>query len=212
MTITRHSLRKQVKSGILDSILSGEIEPGERLVELKLAEQYGVSQAPVREALRDLEAVGLVTSKPNRGTFAGNVGQRGMHEIFQVRGALEELATRVAIAVFADNLGPLQDAVDAMLGAAENDDADGVSEHSKAFHSLIVDAADNSILSRVWRGLDIDAHTAVTVRQRRAKLIEVAQSHQPIVDAIASGDVELACRITRHHQDDLEAITSGPGP
>lgn len=211
MAINRQSLRTQVKQEIIASMHSGEIGPGERLVELRLAERYGVSQAPVREALRELEAVGLVISKPNRGTFAGDFAGQGMSEIFQVRGALEELATRLATPLLRDDVSALQSHVDAMAAAARIGDAKGVVEHSKAFHAKIIDAAGNRTLELMWRGLDIDTHTDLTVRQPQIELDSIAVSHQPIVDAIADGDIERACQAARVHQDDLEATsTSDP--
>jgi DNA-binding GntR family transcriptional regulator len=108
--------------------------------------------------------------------------------------------------VLARRLAALQAEVDAMRAAASNGDAEGVTTHSANFHSIVVDAAGNNILASVWRGLNIDTHTTVAVRQRRVELVAIADSHQPIVDAIASGDVEAACRTTREHQDSVDAM------
>jgi DNA-binding GntR family transcriptional regulator len=81
MTLQRQSLREQVRDALLRDILSGVHRPGDRLVEMKIARDLGTSQAPVREALRELEALGFVASERNRGTFVGDVWKRGLYEI-----------------------------------------------------------------------------------------------------------------------------------
>lgn len=206
MTIQRQSLRTQVKQRLIDALVSGQIQAGERLVELRIAEDYGVSQAPVREALRDLEALGLVTSRPNRGTFAGDFGATGMHEIFQARAALEEAGTRLAFEQLDGDVSVLQGELDEMRSAAFAEDPAGVSEHSRRFHAAVMHAAGNGVLLRMWEGLSIETHTAATVYGRRSELVQVAESHQMIVDALAGNDVEHACRVAREHQALLEAI------
>ena len=89
-------LRQKIKEALLRRILGGHFHPGERLVELRIAEEFGTSQGPVHEALRDLEATGLVTALPRRGTYVAEVMSEGLREIYTVRGALEEQATRAA--------------------------------------------------------------------------------------------------------------------
>ena len=87
----------RIRNVLLSRIVEGEYAPGARLVELQLAKEFGSSQAPVREALRELETAGLVTIKPRRGTFVNDYHARAQHEIYEVRGALEEAAMRLAM-------------------------------------------------------------------------------------------------------------------
>ena len=91
-------LRQRLKEAVLRRILGGHYVAGERLVELRIAEEFGTSQGPVREALRELEATGLVTNIPRRGTYVSEVMGEGLREIYTVRGALEEQATRIVTA------------------------------------------------------------------------------------------------------------------
>ena len=77
-------------------ILEGEFGPGDRLIEMHIAKEYGTSQGPVREALRELEMLGFVRSEPHRGTYVRDPWQRGMLELYELRGALEEFAARMA--------------------------------------------------------------------------------------------------------------------
>src|SRR5262245_39129695 len=82
----------RIRNMLLERIVGGHYRPGERLVELQLAREFGSSQAPVREALRDLEQAGLVTIRPRRGSFVNDYHARAQPEIYYARGALEEAA------------------------------------------------------------------------------------------------------------------------
>ena len=200
MTLHRPSLREQVRDHLLRDILNGKYQPGDRLLELKIAAELGTSQAPVREALRELEALGFVVSRRNRGTVVGDVWKRGLREIYAVRGGLEELATRLATPLFAGDISALQAEVDAMHEAARRNDIDALVEHSYRFHRAILEHSGNLLLLNVWQGLQIEARTAITMMTPGLDLQEIARSHQPIIDAIATGDIELACQVTREHQ------------
>jgi DNA-binding GntR family transcriptional regulator len=200
MHTTRRALRHDVRDGIVRSILEGEVGPGDRLIEMHIAREYGTSQGPVREALRELEMLGFVRSVPHRGTYVRDPWQRGMLELFDVRAALEEFAARLATPRLSGDVSGLQAEVDGMADAAARSDVQGVVEHSEGFHRLIVEASDNRLLQTMWSSLGITDHTAMTMVTLDVDMATVAESHQPIVDAIAAGDVELACRVSREHQ------------
>ncbi len=205
-------LRRNIKEELLRRILSGHYDPGERLVELRIAEEFGTSQGPVREALRELEATGLVTNLPRRGTYVAEVMGEGLREIYTVRGALEEQATRIATARGSCDISALQAEVDLMLEAAIAGDTPGVVEHSVKFHRSIMDAARNRLLLNIWQSLQIETRTTITMLVEGLDLAEIALSHQPIVDAIASGDAEEAARVAREHQDYFERLPVPTGP
>ena len=84
MTVSRTVLREQVKELLLERILRGEVQPGERLVETRIAQELGTSQAPVREALRDLELLRVVESEPFRGARVRAISAEEMAEIYQI--------------------------------------------------------------------------------------------------------------------------------
>jgi DNA-binding GntR family transcriptional regulator len=86
--IAHEPLGVRIRNALLERIVSGHYRPGDRLVELHIAREFGSSQAPVREALRDLETAGLVTIRPRRGSFVNDYHARTQHEIYHVRGAL----------------------------------------------------------------------------------------------------------------------------
>ena len=196
----RRALRHDVRDGLVRSILDGEFGPGDRLIEMHIAREYGTSQGPVREALRELEMLGFVRSEPHRGTYVRDPWQRGMLELYEVRAALEEFAARMATPNLRNDVSALQAEVDGMAAAADRNDVHAAVEHSEQFHRLIVEASDNRLLYNVWDSLSINDHTALTMVTLSLDIRTVAESHQPIVDAIAAGDVELACRVSREHQ------------
>ncbi len=96
MNLNRTVLREQLKEILLKRILSGEYKPGDRLVEMQIAQEFDISQAPVRETLRELEVLGFVESEPYRGTHVRAVTKAELTEIYPVRAALEEVAARPA--------------------------------------------------------------------------------------------------------------------
>src|SRR5919198_2184926 len=107
MAVTRSVLRDQIKDVIVERILDGVYGPGDRIVEIRVAEELGVSQAPVREALRELELLRLVVSEPFRGVRVRAVSADELREIYPVRAALEEVAARSATAALRGATGPL---------------------------------------------------------------------------------------------------------
>src|SRR4051794_41901416 len=112
-------LRDQIKDAIVERILDGVYGPGERIVEIRVAQEFGVSQAPVREALRELELLRLVVSEPFRGARVREVTAEELAEIYPVRAALEEVAARGAAERMGGDVAGVQAAIDRMrTGAA----------------------------------------------------------------------------------------------
>jgi DNA-binding GntR family transcriptional regulator len=194
------SLGDRIRKTLIERIATGHYESGERLIELKLAEEFGTSQLPVREALRDLEMAGLVTSKPRRGSFVKPFASSAQREIYLVRGALEEAAARLATASLSHDAGVLEREVEGMRQAARANNIERMIEHSMRFHRIIVAAAGNELLLKLWDSLHLEIHTRVTLSEPGIDFMKAAESHQPIVDAIRAGDVERACRLSREHQ------------
>ena len=193
-------LSARIRNLLLERIVAGHYQPGDRLVELQIAREFGSSQAPVREALRDLETAGLVTIRPRRGSFVNDYHARTQHEIYHVRGALEEAAARLAVPRLKGDVSALTVHLEGMREAARSHDIEAAIMHSVAFHRTILVAAGNDLLLRMWESLHVEIHSRKTVLQPNIDLGAVAESHTPIVAAIAEGDVELACRLSREHQ------------
>ena len=213
MSVSRTVLREQVKELLLERIMRGDVQPGERLVETRIAQELGTSQAPVREALRDLELLRLVESEPFRGARVRAVSLEEMAEIYPVRAALEEVAAREAAA----RLDPETDAsleaeVEAMRAAAAEGDVHGQVEHDVRFHRLIVEASGNRTLLEVWTSLGIEARTIMTLLKTGLDPAELAEMHQPILDALRSGDPDLAGRTVRDHVESFRDLLMEGAP
>lgn len=198
--LPRPTLSRQIRDEVIRQIVSGELAEGERLVETRLAASFGTSQAPVREALRELESIGLVEIRPRRGTFVRPFVQQTLRESYVVRAALEEAATRLAMIAGTLPLDDIAAAVEDMERAASAGDVRGVGNASVRFHRHVVHAAGNQLLERAWEGLQIEARTAVTLVAVQPDLVEIAQDHRALYETMRSGDLEAACRHARDHQ------------
>ncbi len=199
MNVNRTSLRAQVKEILLARIINHEYKPGDRLVELQIAQEFGISQAPVRESLRELEALGFVESEPYRGTRVRAVTKAELTEIYPVRAALEEVAARVAAQRLAGKVEALAAELAAMHQAAEKGDLYEQVQHDVEFHRLIVEASGNRVLQDVWRSLRIEARTLISALKADIGGHEIAEMHRPVLEALAEGNAEKAGALLRKH-------------
>src|SRR3569833_721083 len=198
--LSRLTLSQQIRDSLVSRIVSGEIKPGDRLVETRIAGTYGTSQALVREALRELEAMRMVETRPRRGTFVRHFVQQTLRESYVVRAALEETATRLAMLAKTVPVEALRSQVKAMRAAARAADIGASTKASVAFHRLIVDAAQNELLKLSWETLQFEARTSVTMLAAGVDLGEVADDHAALLATIKKGELEAACRHARDHQ------------
>jgi DNA-binding GntR family transcriptional regulator len=199
VSLNRTILREQVKEILLKRILGGEYKPGDRLVEMQIAQEFGISQAPVREALRELEALGFVESEPYRGTRVRAVTKAELTEIYPVRAALEEVAARAAAERLAGNVEALKAELEAMYAAAEKGDLYEQVQHDVEFHRIIIEASGNRVLQDVWRSLRIEARTLISAIKTDLSGHEIAEMHRPVLEALAEGNAEKAGLLLRKH-------------
>jgi DNA-binding GntR family transcriptional regulator len=208
-SVTRVVLREQVKELILERIVSGAYNPGERLVETRIASELGTSQAPVREALRDLELLRFVESEPFRGARVREVSLEELVEIYPVRAALEEVAAREAAKRLDGQIDALEAEVEAMHTAADANDLHAQVEHDVAFHRLIVEASGNQVLLETWLALRIEARTIVTALRTGLDGHAIAELHRPVLEAFRARDAELAANTLRRHLEQFGEMLKG---
>jgi DNA-binding GntR family transcriptional regulator len=206
MSIARTVLREQVKDVLLERILRGELEPGERLVETRLARELGTSQAPVREALRDLELLRLVESEPFRGARVRAVDDSQLLPVFPVRAVLEELAAREAARGAGGDVRALERELDSMREAAGAADWRAQIAHDVAFHRTMVQLAGNEPLLQSWLVLGVEVSTAFATYHTFWDQTELADFHVPIVEAIRAGDPRRAGAEARKHVRRTERV------
>jgi DNA-binding GntR family transcriptional regulator len=201
--VVRRVLREEIREQLIDDILSGRLPPGTRIVETRLAQELGVSQAPVREALRDLELFGFVTSSPFRGTQVREISAEDLLEIYPVRAALEAVAARAAASRIDDEtLARLEKHVGAMREAAAKGDHRAHVDADYAFHQAIIKASGNRMLQHVWQTMRLATTTFVThsmTQLTHRSLQEIGDRHVPVLEALRARDPHLAEAAMRRH-------------
>lgn len=205
MRAPRLLLREHIKEMILERILAGTYKPGERLVETHLAREFETSQVPVREALRELEALRFVESEPFRGARVRAVTRDEIAEIFPVRSAIEEVAVREAALRLNGDVEELASHLDAMREAAANGDRHEQVLSDVEFHRAIVDACGNAILREVWLSLRVEGRTMITSLRVGIGFEEIISLHEPILAALRAKDADGAAAAMRHHFDVLRS-------
>lgn len=196
----RKRARDRIRGILLKRIADGAYKPGERLKEMALAHEFQVSQAPVREAFRELEALGVLVSEHYRGTHVREVSSKETYDAYQLRGYLEEIAARlISPAKLEHEIESIEALQTSMRKAAEAGDADGFADANTQFHRSIVSLATNQTLLKVWDSLEIGMRSRLNLQRNEHKLLSLAEIHQPIVDALRQGDLEQTGLLLREH-------------
>jgi GntR family transcriptional regulator of gluconate operon len=214
--VTQPSLVEVVAQNLRQAILTGSLRPGQRISDARVASEMGISRAPVREAIRNLAARGLVDEEPRRGAFVTQLSHRTAHNVYDCRRALEGLAAR-RLADFSN----LDELVKVLQGIVHEmaDLSGGIAsaEVDHRFHVTLCELADNAWLirlyaqiadqSRLMQALDSFAHPSADD--------DLATPHQAIVDAILSANPKFAEQAVVVHIDLAEeyflAAISNPG-
>jgi DNA-binding GntR family transcriptional regulator len=198
--LARSVLADQVRERLLERILDGRYPPDARIVETQVARELGVSQAPVREALRGLEALGVVEILPFRGARVRRPSRHEILEAYAVRAALETLAARLGVPRMTDmDLAGLTALAEAMQTAARARDDRAVAEADARFHARIVELAGNGTLERLWQSLEPFSRTYLTLIVPGADAQWSADLHAPILAALQRRDAEAVVGALDHH-------------
>ncbi len=204
--LSRSVLSSQVKDRMLRWILEGELAPGSRIIETRVARQLGTSQAPVREALRDLATLGLVEMHAYRGARVREPAPTELVEAMEVRGELEAIAARqAATRIDATTLAAMHTLLDDMRASAERGDAHLQAVQNSEFHTCVIRASGNRTIQRLWEVLEPFARTYLTATLPGADLHWLADRHLAILDALEAGDPERAAQAMRVHAREAEA-------
>ncbi len=202
--LSRSVLAEQVKERLLEEIFSGRYAPDARIVETQVARELGTSQAPVREALRGLEALGVVEITPFRGARVRRPTRAELVEAYEVRSALEALGARLAVPWLTDDdITELAGFVDAMHAAADAGDGHRVAESDARFHGRIIEIAANRTLEKLWRSLEPFSRTYLTLVAPGADPQWSADLHVPVLAAIRARDAEALVQALEQHFDDV---------
>ncbi|MBM7649699.1 DNA-binding GntR family transcriptional regulator [Bacillus ectoiniformans] len=200
--VKSYTLSDQVCDLLKDSIIRGDLKPGDRLLELDIAKNYNVSQAPVREALSRLKNEGFVIHYPHKGTFVSNFSKKNIEEVYSFREAVEPLAIKRAISnITDDDLEKLKSIYEDMLQAGKENDLEMLNKHDIAFHTYIYKLADHEFMFNVWENLSSASNRIwyLTNQIYFKNLNEVAKLHEPILNALYKRDAEECIAAFKAH-------------
>lgn len=193
--IKRSVLREDIKDYLIDAIVRGVYKTGERLVETQIARDLGISQAPVREAFRDLEQIGILKSIPYKGAYVNGFSTQDLKNAYDVRAELEGLAIKLAVPQITDEqIQELQDIYSEMQNVS---DLNELVNLDVKFHEYIVKASHNSILERAWKSVSV-AHWTYYGIYNFDKL-DLIERHEPILEAFRERNIEKAINLMRMH-------------
>ncbi len=194
----RERAPEQVTNRLRQAIVSGVLQPGDRLMQEELAERLGVSRMPIREALRRLEAEGLVVLQPYRGALVANLSSAELKEIYEIRIALETLALSLGIPELdAESFNAMEVILRQM--DIETDSATWLNLNSK-FHTLLYQSAKRQLLHEHIESLRNKSDRFLRLfASRRDRTAQAQREHWAIVQACREHQIEQACNLLREH-------------
>ena len=199
-------LRDVVFNTLRQAILKGELEPGERLMEIQLAERLGVSRTPIREAIRKLELEGLVLMIPRKGAEVAKISARSLRDVLEVRRALEELAIELACQRMSEEeVGNLQKAQEDFKKAIAEGDAMKIAETDEHFHDVIYEGTQNAKLIQMLNNLreQMYRYRLEYIKDEDKRKILVLE-HEKILKTVRERKVAEAKEAVREHIDNQE--------
>ena len=204
----RKVFREEIRNAIREAIFSGELKPGDRIIETYWAKELGVSQGPVREAIRDLEAMGLVETVPFKGSKVRSLTEKDIRDNYSVRICLESKSIRDAIQNLDDDqlssLGHLlRNILEEMDGSASLGDLRSFTEQDAAFHRAIINATGNQVLLRMWEQCNMRNWFTVSALTDAKSLKKLQVGHQKLTEAICSRNLRSATDTLEDHLTSL---------
>lgn len=194
-------LRDVIFNTLRDAIVTGDLKPGERLMEVELAEQMGVSRTPVREAIRRLETEGLVTMTPRKGTHVAELTTKDIIDVLEVRAALDGLATELAaMNVRPEHLRQLENIHKQYVAALQKENLAMAIKKDVEFHDAIYNASGNSKLMNVAGNLREQIYRfRVLYMKDFSNAADVLEEHQNILNALSDKNREKAAILAKEH-------------
>lgn len=194
---------ERASSGLRAEILSGALRPGEQLVQEDIADRYGISRIPVREALQSLASEGLATYIPNRGYFVTELSVEDLVEVYRLRKLLETEAIREALPVLSDeDVATLRQYAQEVVDADAAGDVAGVTDANRAFHFALYSMAAMPRLCRLLHQLwdTSEVYRAYYFREDGNRQ-RILSEHTEMIEAIADRDVKRTIRLQDEHRE-----------
>ena len=200
-------LRDVVFNTLRQAILRGELKPGERLMEIQLANKLGVSRTPIREALRKLELEGLVNMVPRKGAEVADITEKSLRDVLEVRKALEELSVQLACEkITEEEIEELKRVAERFKDTLDDQDVTKIAEADVAFHDVIYTATDNHNLILLLNNLREQMYRyRVEYLKKEEAYPQLIAEHEELIDNISKRNKEEATRIMCEHIDNQVA-------
>ena len=200
-------LRDVVFNTLRQAILRGELKPGERLMEIQLANKLGVSRTPIREALRKLELEGLVNMVPRKGAEVADITEESLRDVLEVRKALEELSVQLACEkITEEEIEELKRVAERFKDTLDDQDVTKIAEADVAFHDVIYTATDNQKLILLLNNLREQMYRyRVEYLKKEEAYPQLIAEHEELIDNISKRNKEEATRIMCEHIDNQVA-------
>ena len=199
-------LREIVFETLREAIINGTLEPGERMMEIQLAEEMGVSRTPVREAIRKLELEGFVVMIPRKGAYVASISIKDIADVFEIRTALESLAAGLAAERITDEeMEQLERHLVKISECGEGNDIPALIEADTEFHDTLYRASRNERLVQIVSNLREQIQRFRTTSLSTPGRLKFAmEEHKKIVEAISERNIELAQNLAREHIENAE--------
>ena len=210
--ITRRCMRDHIRDTLLKRILEGAYPSGERLIELNLAHEFQVSQTPIREALRELEAMGMVTSERYCGTHVRSINTEEIAESYALRAILEERAAQMAVPCPDDMLADLRQTLNNMDASASARDVASYTQQAAHFHRRIVEQSGNRLFLQTWDNLQTISRIHFMAQWLINVLPYYVKTHETIFLSLQKGDGNLAGQQLRQLFEQLVNEFAGAQP
>jgi len=208
--VSKQTLRGQIAERIREAILNGSLRSGERIVERKLAEQFGASLTAVREALITLESEGFVLKKPNSSTYVTEYSQETIKKAYQLRRVLESYAIAEAIRrATPEQIDRVSERYMEMVEVAGRGDQRLFFQKDFDWHASIWELSDNEFLVSALRRLVLPLFAFSTIRLQSGKpldLLEDAYKHHPIMEAFRAKDLERCLKAFDYAIDEWQTL------
>ena len=202
-------LRDVVFNTLRQAILRGELKPGERLMEIQLANKLGVSRTPIREAIRKLELEGLVLMIPRKGAEVAEITEKSLRDVLEVRRALEELSVQLACEkITKEEIRELERVAKEFQKVVKSSDITEIAEVDVRFHDIIYTATDNQKLIQLLNNLREQMYRyRVEYLKRDGVFPQLIAEHEAIIRHIENNEKEKATEVMcRHIDNQVEAV------
>lgn len=200
LIIQKQNISEELVKYIKQQIISGELNPGDRIVETKLARELGVSQTPVREAIRHLHGEGIITIVPNKGPMVRTLDMKDVFEIYSVRSMLEGLAIRLATQNATDEqIAGLESFYEEMKQKLNDDSVASLLHDSSHIHRTIIEMAGHSRLLNMYQSISFQISLVNRLLGAKSTKQKEVDQHLELIEALKKKDPDSAEQTMRKH-------------